>query len=119
MARNAAIVITWGPSVRGREGKSLEVFMESLQFWGKQAADGKIEPPETFIAEDGSGGMVILRGKSDVLQQLNETDDARKLLSKAQLIVEDLRSHWYYTGDEEITRETSLFAQVANELGYM
>jgi hypothetical protein len=119
MARNAALVITWGASVRGREAKSIEVFMESLQFWGKQAAEGTIEPPEAFIAEDASGGMLILRGKSDALRELNEGDDARRLLGKAQLIVEDLKAHWYYTGDDEVTRETSLFSQVANEMGYM
>jgi hypothetical protein len=33
--------------------------------------------------------------------------------------VQDLKVHWYFTGDEEIQTETSRFAQAANELGFM
>jgi hypothetical protein len=118
MAKDAAIVISWSTSVTGREGKSLEVFMDALTFWGKKAADGMCEPPETFLAEDGSGGMVIIKGKSDALREISESDDGLMLTSKAQLIVQDLKAHWYFTGDQEIQTETARFAQAANELGY-
>jgi hypothetical protein len=119
MAKDAAIVISWAGSVPGREGKGLEVFMDALTFWGKQAADGKCEPPETFLAEDGSGGMLVVKGKSDALREISESDDGLMLTDKAQLIVQDLKVHWYFTGDEEIQTETSRFAQAANELGFM
>ena len=59
MARDAALVSRWGASVRGREAKSLEVFMEFLGYWGKQAAEGRCSEPEAFFAADGSGGMSI------------------------------------------------------------
>ena len=119
MARDAALVITWGGPVTGREGKSLEVFMESLGFYAQRAAEGKISNPEVYLAEDGSGGMLILKGKSDVLRELEESDEARKLLIKAHAIVNDLKSHWYLAGDEEIQRETQFFAEVGNQLGLM
>ena len=118
MAKDAAIVITWGGGIAGREGKGLEVFMDALTFWGKQAADGKCEQPEAFLAQDGSGGMLIIRGKSDALREINESDDGLMLISKAQLIVQDLKSHWYFAGDEEIQTETSRFMQAVNELGF-
>jgi hypothetical protein len=119
MARDGAIITTWGSPVRGREAKSLEVFMDSLAFWGKQAADGKCSPPEAFFSEDGSSGMLIVRGKTDTLRELWDFDEARAVIAKAQLIVDDLKSHWYYAGDDEIQRETQIFVQAGTELGYM
>ncbi len=119
MARDVALIVTWGGPVRGRETKSLEVFMESLGFWAKQAADGNCQEPEVYIAQDGSGGMLVLKGKSDVMLAISESEEGQKVIAKAQAIVEDLRAHWYYAGDEEIQRNTALYAQVANELGLM
>jgi hypothetical protein len=119
MAKDAAIVISWGGGVAGREGKGLEVFMDALTFWGKKAADGMCEPPEPYLAEDGSGGMLIIKGKSDALREITESEDGLLLQAKAQLIVQDLKSHWYFAGDEEIQAETALYARAGNELGYM
>ena len=119
MARDAALVTTWGASVRGREAKALEVFMEFLGYWGKQAAEGKCSDPEAFFAADGSSGMSIVRGKSDVLMEISSSDEALKLIEKGQMIAEDLKTHWYFTGEEEVQRLTSLFVETGQELGYM
>jgi hypothetical protein len=118
MAKDAAMVISWAGSIPGREAKALEVFMESLGFWAQQAEQGRCQPPEPFIAEDASGGMVILRGKSDALRELSETDESRTLLGKAQLIVQNLHVSWFYTGDA-VMQETELFAKAGAALGYM
>jgi hypothetical protein len=119
MARDAALVTTWGGAVAGREAKSLEVFMDALTYWAKQAADGRCSEPDTLLAADGSGGMLIVKGKTDALMEITETDEYTKLVSKAQLIVGELKVHWYSCGDEEIQREISLYSQAGNELGYM
>ena len=49
MARDAAIVTTWGAGIPGREAKGLEVFMDAVTFWGKQAADGRCSQPGTRL----------------------------------------------------------------------
>jgi len=116
MAKDAAMVITLDGPALGRETKSLEVFMESISFYSQKASEGVISEPEVFIAEDGSGGMLIIKGRSDALRELTESDEGRRLLTKAHLIVNDLKAHWYYTGDE-IQNETSIFAQVSAEMG--
>jgi hypothetical protein len=118
MAKDAAMVITWGESIPGREAKGLEVFMASLGYWAQQAEKGRCQPPEPFLAEDASGGMVILRGTSDALRELSEDDESRTLLSKAHLIVQNLHVSWYYTGDT-VMHETELFAKAGAELGYL
>ena len=116
MARDAAVVTTWGPSIPGREGKALEVFMEFMTFIGKQAAEGKCSEAEPFIASDGSGGFAIVRGRSDALAELWDSEENLRLVTKAQLFVQDLKSHVYYTG-EEVVNLTSMFAQVMGEAG--
>ena len=119
MARDAALVTTWGVPIAGREAKSLEVFMDALTFWAKQAAEGKCSEPDTLVAADGSGGMLIVKGKTDGLTGITESDEYSKLLSKAQMIVGDLKVHWYACGDEEIQRELAIYSQAGNDLGYM
>ena len=119
MARDAAVISTWGIPVRGREGKSLEVFMELMAFWSGKAAEGKCQQPEVFFSTDGSHGVFVVKGRSDALMEVQESDEAQALLDKGHMIVEDLKTHWYYTGDDEIQRSTQLFVQAGTDLGYM
>jgi hypothetical protein len=119
MARSAAIVTTWAQPRQGREGKALESFTDFLVFWGKLAADGKCEAPEPFFSYDGGKGFAVVRGKSDVLSELFESEEYEKLLAKAQLTVDDLHTEMYVTGDDEIQRGTRIYAEAAHELGYL
>jgi hypothetical protein len=116
MARDAAIVTTWGPSVAGREAKSLEVFTEFVGFIAKQAAEGKCQPAEPFFAADGSSGFAIVRGKSDALQEIWDSEENLRLVIKAQAYVQDLKSHIYYTGEQEIMAGTQRFAEIIASL---
>ena len=118
MAKDAALVISWGEPRQGRELKSIEVFMEALGFYAQKAEAGVIGEPDAFIAEDESNGFLIIKGRSDALRELAESDEAQELLLKAHLIVEDLKSHLYFTGDE-VTASTSRFAKVAQESGIL
>jgi hypothetical protein len=118
MARDTALVTTFGYPVRGREAKSTEVFTEFLTFLGKQAAEGRCSQPEPYFASDTSNGMVIVRGRSDALAEITESEEYDKLLAKGQMIVEDLKVRWYLTGDE-IERGLRIFAEAGSELGYM
>src|SRR5438034_4319834 len=104
MARDAALVTTWGSPVRGREAKAIEVFMGALAFWGKQAAEGRCSEPEPFLAADGSGGMAIVRGKSDVLMEIATSDEALELVDQSQKICEGLTTSWFFNGQDESLR---------------
>ena len=119
MARDAALISTWQNTARGREAKAVEVFMEFLQFWGKHAAEGRCSQPETYFNYDGSEGMNIVRGKSDALMEIWESDESQKLIAKGQLIVEGLKAHLWLAGEAEITHGMSLYTQAGNEMGYM
>ena len=120
MGRNGALVTTWGASVRGREAKALEVFMEFVGFWGKQASAGKCSEPEVLFSADGSHGMSIVRGKVDVLNEIWYSDESMRLIDKGQWIVEDLKTHVYLGGDQDTIQELmGIYAENGQQLGYM
>jgi hypothetical protein len=119
MARKAALVVTWSQPARGREGKALESFTDFLTFWGKLAADGKVGEPEPFFSADGDKGFAVVRGTTDVLNGILESEEYEKLITKGQLTVEDLHTEIYVTGDEEIQRGMRIYAEAAHELGYL
>jgi hypothetical protein len=117
MARQAALVSTWGASIPGREAKSLEVFMDVMNFWGKQAADGRCSEPEAYFAEDGSGGFAVVKGSLDTLKEIYWSEEALDLLNRAQLIVRDLQVRTYITG-EDMMNENQRFMRILDEMGY-
>jgi hypothetical protein len=71
MARDAALVVSWTRAVPGREAKALEAFREALEWWGKQAAEGRCGMPRAFgadgarrnwiwlISRDGNGSWAV------------------------------------------------------------
>jgi hypothetical protein len=118
MARDAAVVARWGSSIPGREAKSLEVFMEFLAFWGGHAEAGRCSSPEPFFAVNGSGGMAVIRGKSDALSEIVFSEESEKIVGKGTMIVNDLRVDLYFAGDE-IMRGTQIFVEAGTELGFM
>jgi hypothetical protein len=120
MARDAALVVSWTPAVPGREAKALEAFREALKWWGKQAAAGRCGMPRVFGAGDASDGRLLVEGRSDLLYELMESEEYRKLNSKAVMVADDFRAKLYYGGTEvELQQSMAIVAQAGNELGYL
>ena len=86
------LFIGWGPdSVRGREAKSLEVFNESVEYWGRLQQEGRIESFDVaFLEPHGGdlGGFAMLRGDKDSLAALRFDDEFIRMSTRASLIVE-------------------------------
>jgi len=90
---DAGIFIGWGPPVRGREAKSLEVFNESVQYWGQLQQDGKIESFEVALLSPHGGdlgGFALLRGTQEGLDEVRNSDEFTRILARAGLIIEGL-----------------------------
>ena len=117
MTRDAAIISTWGQTVRGREAKAVEVFGDLTMFWAKKAADSKCQEPEAFFAIDGSHGVFMVKGKLDELMEIWNSEENEILVDKGQLIVDDLKTGFYVTGDD-VTTGLSRYMQALGELGY-
>ena len=85
--------ITWGMTARGREERALEVFNESLGYYGRMQQEGKIEGFDVALMEPNgtTDGYIQIRGTADQLAALRMEDEFRRNMADASLIVDDLR----------------------------
>jgi hypothetical protein len=113
---DAAIFIGWGNPVRGREQQSLEVFSESMTYWGQLQQEGAIEDVQAYLLEPHGGdlaGFAVLRGDPAKLAELHASEDFQRLVARAGLIVENLGVVRATSGDA-LTAQMGVYqAQVA------
>lgn len=89
---DSALFIGWGQVVRGREKRAVEVFNESVAYWGELQGAGMIEDFEVvLLAPHGGdlGGFALLRGSSDQMATLRVDEEFERRITRADLIVEN------------------------------
>jgi hypothetical protein len=114
----AGLFVGWGAPVRGREAKSLEVFGEGVEYWGRLQQDGRIESFEVVILYPHGGdlaGFALLRGTHDQLNEVGGDEEFLRLTTRAGLIVERLGVVRAAVGDG-LERQIALFQEAIGEL---
>jgi hypothetical protein len=114
-----ALFLGWGPVVRGREVKALEVFQETLTYYGSLQQDGKIDSFEPVLLAPHGGdlaGFILLRGERASLDAARSSEEFQRLVTRAAAIVDDLGVIDSYTG-EVLGQQMARFASVSDELG--
>ena len=90
----AGLYLGWGTVVRGREKAALDLFNESLQYYGRLQQEGRIESFDVVILNPtggDAGGFTLLRGTAQQIDSLRRNDEYQELQNRVQLIVEGLR----------------------------
>ena len=95
---NAAMVATWTHPFPGREEKALLYAKEVNDFWTEQASKGRCTAPEIYFSDAGVAFWVV-RGEREQLLLLSETDHARLLLMKGELLLDSFRVEFYRAGE--------------------
>jgi hypothetical protein len=88
---DAALFIGWGQVVRGREKRAIQVFNESVEYWGGLQRDGKIEDFEVALLTPHGGdlqGFAMLRGSEDQMGALRGDDEFTRRVARADMIVD-------------------------------
>ena len=87
-----ALFIGWGEVVRGRERKAVEVFNESIEYYGRLQQAGRLERFDVVLLEPNGrhGGYMVLHGTHQQLDAVREDDEFRDVLVAASLVVEEL-----------------------------
>jgi len=114
----AAFVIVWGPTVRGRELKALQVFNEAIQYYTRLQQEGTIESFEPVALEPHGGdleGFVLVRGDREKLNALRTSEEFLRLNNRAALVVNNLGVINAFIG-EELQRLFADFGTQAAEL---
>jgi hypothetical protein len=86
------LFIGWGPAVRGRERKALQVFQQALAYNQRLQQSGRIDSFEPFALEPHGGdlaGFVLIKGDADKLAQLRVDQEFVSLNNRAQMVVEN------------------------------
>ena len=90
---DAAIFIGWGRPIDGREKAALQVFGESMAYYGSLQAKGTIESFEPVILSPHGGdlaGFVLIRGDAGKLAALKATEEFQRQNTRAGFIVNNL-----------------------------
>jgi len=114
-----ALFIGWGSVVRGREKQALQVFEESMQYYGKLQQDGRIESFDVLLLSPHGGdlnGFVILRGSRQTLAEIRFSDEFERLIARASAIIDSLGVLPAY-GGEALAQQMAIFQDVADEFG--
>jgi len=114
-----ALFLGWGPVVRGRELKALDVFQETLTYYGKLQEDGKIDSFEPVLLTPHGGGLagfILLRGARAALDEVRSSEGFQTLVARAGAIVDEIGVIDAYTG-EALGKQMARFRSVSDELG--
>jgi hypothetical protein len=114
-----ALFIGWGAVVRGREKQALQVFQESMEYYGLLQQEGKIEGFDVYLLAPHGGdldGFVILRGDRQQLAQIRFSDEFERLTVRAGSIIDSLGVMPAYGGDA-LAQQMALFSEAADEFG--
>ncbi len=90
---DAGLFIGWGQVVRGREDRALDVFNETIEFYGQLQGDGRIENFEVCLLAPHGGelaGFALLRGSEEQIDAVRHDEGFMRLMQKADLIVDGL-----------------------------
>lgn len=113
-----ALFIGWGRATRGREQRALQVTSEVLEYFKDLQQQGEIEAFETVSLEPHGGdlyGFLLLRGDPERLSRMRTSEEFRRLILRANLVVEDVGVVTAFVGDEQ-TRRFATFQQQVSEL---
>ena len=114
-----ALFIGWGEVVRGRERKAVDVFNESIEYYGRLQQDGKIEGFDAwFLAPHGGdlAGFVLLRGEREQLDEIQRSPEFERIQTRAGMIVDRTGTVDAYSGGA-LGRLMTQFQEAAGDLG--
>jgi hypothetical protein len=105
------LFVGWGATIAGREERALEVFNNAIGFYGRCQQEGKIESFDVTLLEPHGGGLAgytELHGSVEQLAQLRENEEFQRLLSDANLIVDELGVVGGFV-NEGVARQVQIF----------
>jgi len=90
---DAGIFIGFGNPVRGRESQAVELFNETIGWYGRLQEEGEIESFEpVFLEPHGGdlGGFILIRGDAERLASLRVSEEFTQFTIRASLCVDSI-----------------------------
>lgn len=86
----AALFISWGQPVRGREKRANDQMRESVQYWGRLQGEGQIERFD-WAALSGQAdlwGIALLRGTAEQIDSLRRSEEFGRNILRVSLVAD-------------------------------
>jgi hypothetical protein len=112
------LFVGWGAVVPGREAKSLDVFGEVVELYGKLQADGRIESFDVALLEPHGGdleGFALIRGTREQMESVMTDPDFRSSLTRGSMVVQNLGVVAAYMG-EALGSEMQIYQQAISDV---
>lgn len=93
MAAEQGLFIGWGEVKQGREQAAGQVFHEALQYFQSQVQNGTLDDLQAVGLRVHGGelrGFFLLEGQEDKLQQMEQSQEFRRIINRANAVVDDL-----------------------------
>ena len=111
------LYIGWYSPSRGREERALEVFNESVGYYGRLQQEGRIERFDVcFLLPNGElGGFFQLFGSVDQINAVREDQEFQRLMTDANLAVDGIRIHSGLTG-QGVADQVALYQEAIQKV---
>lgn len=115
---DAGIFMGWGPPVRGREEKGIEIFADAMEYLRRLQVENAIESFEAGVLDPHGGdlyGFILVRGTEQQISDLRARADFDRLNVRAGLVVERLGIVNASIGDA-LARALGTYGEVVKEI---
>ena len=116
---DAALCTMFGDPVPGREKQALNVYNDTMQYWGRLQQEGKIERFDVVVLTPTGGdvtGFIVVRGTADQIDSVRRTKEFQQLMQRVQLVVSHLRVNDAYV-DEGLVQIMGQYQEVVEQSG--
>jgi hypothetical protein len=108
---DAGLFIGWGDVAHGREERALQVFNETIGYYGRLQENARIESFEVSLLQPHGGdlaGFVLLRGSEEQMDAVQHDEEFERLMTRASFIVNNLGVVPAAVGDG-VARQVGIF----------
>jgi hypothetical protein len=115
----AALCTVFGEPVPGREKQALDVYSDTMQYWGRLQQEGKIERFDVTVLTPTGGdvtGFIVVRGTAEQIDSVRRTKEYQQLLNRVQLAVSHLRVNDAFV-DEGLAQIMGQYQEVVEQAG--
>jgi hypothetical protein len=111
------LFIGWKAPVRGLEERAVESFNDAIGLYGRMQQDGRIESFDVaLLSLTGElGGYLQLNGTAQQLADVREDEEFRRHLTRAMLVVDDLRVYDGIT-NQGVAEQMAMYAEEVSKI---
>jgi len=116
---DVGLMIRYGKLVPGREHQAMDLFQETLAYFGQKLERSEISYFEPFFLmtsdQEEELGFFIIKGDMSAIASLADEEAFKVLLEKARVLAAHVHMDWLQVGEsagEQVERSLKVFAEL-------